>query len=103
LLPNAETTRRLWLGRSGRPLGEDGLYHLVCKRTRAAFGKRINLHLFRACLITSTAVHHGAQMGLAITVLRHQSSKVTERHYNQAKMIDAVRAYQEMLLDDPQS
>ena len=103
LLRNAETTSRLWLGRSGRPLSEAGLYRLVCKRTRAAFGKRINLHLFRSCLITSTAVHHGAQMGLAMTVLRHQSSKVTERHYNQAKMIDAVRAYQEMLLDDPQS
>ena len=103
LLRNAETTSRLWLGRSGRPLSEAGLYRLVCERTRAAFGKRINLHLFRSCLITSTAVHHGAQMGLAMTVLRHQSSKVTERHYNQAKMIDAVRAYQEMLLDDPQS
>jgi hypothetical protein len=64
LFPNAETTSRLWLGRSGRPLGESGLYHLVCRRTRAAFGKRINLHLFRSCLITSTAVHHGAQMGV---------------------------------------
>ena len=42
-------------------------------------------------------------MGLAMTVLRHQNSKVTERHYNQAKMIDAVRAYQEILLGDPQS
>ena len=102
LLPNAETTGRLWLGRSGRPLGESGLYDLVRRRTGAAFGKRINLHLFRSCLITSTAVHHGAQMGLAMTVLRHQSSKVTERHYNQAKMIDAVRAYQEMLLAEPE-
>ena len=37
-----------------------------------AFGKRINPHLFRSCLATSTAVHHGAHMGLAITVLRHQ-------------------------------
>ena len=93
-----KSTSRLWLSRSGRPLGENGLYRLVCKRTRAAFGKRINPHLFRSCLATSTAVHHGAHMGLAMTVLRHQSSEVIERHYNQAKMIDAVRAYQEMLL-----
>jgi integrase len=101
LFPKAEITRRLWLGRCGQALSGHGLYNLVCRRTLAAFGKRINLHLFRSCLITSTAVHHGTQMGLAMTVLRHQSSKVTERHYNQAKMIDAVRAYQEMLLDDP--
>jgi integrase len=103
LFRNAESTSRLWLGQGSRPLGQDGLYRLVCRRTRAAFGKRINPHLFRSCLITSTAVHHGAHMGLAMTVLRHQSSKVTERHYNQAKMIDAVRAYHEILLGDPQS
>ena len=39
-------------------------------------------------------------MGLAITVLRHRNSEDIELHYNQAKMIDAVRAYQEMLLGD---
>ena len=100
LFPNAKSTSRLWLTRSGRPLSENGLYRLICKRTRAAFDKRINPHLFRSCLATSTAVHHGAQMGLAITVLRHQNSEDIELHYNQAKMIDAVRAYQEMLLGD---
>ena len=102
LFRNAGSTSQLWLGQGGRPLGQDGLYRLVCKRTLSAFGKRVNPHLFRACLITSTAVHHGAHMGLAMTVLRHQHSKVTERHYNQAKMIDAVRAYQ-AILGDPQS
>jgi site-specific recombinase XerD len=102
LFRNAETTSRLWLSRNGRPLDDSSLYHLVCKRTYEAFGKPINPHLFRSCLATSTAVHHGANMGLAMTVLGHQSSKVTTRHYNQAKMIDAVRAYQEVLLADPQ-
>ena len=102
LFRNAESTSRLWLSRNGRPLSEDALYRLVCRRTRAAFGKRINPHLFRSCLATSTAVHHGAHMGLAMTVLRHQNSDVTERHYNQGEMIDAVRAYQEILLGDPQ-
>ena len=100
---NAESTSRLWLSRNGRPLDDSSLYHLVCRRTREAFGKPINPHLFRSCLATSTAVHHGANMGLAMAVLGHQSSEVTTRHYNQAKMIDAVRAYQEALLTDPQS
>jgi integrase len=103
LFPNTEWTSRLWLGRSGWPLSENGLYRLVCRRTRAAFGKRINPHLIRSCLITSTAVHHGAQMGLGMTVLHHQTWDVTQRHYNQANMIDAVRAYQEIVLGDPQS
>jgi integrase len=103
LFRNADTTNRLWLSRNGRPLGYDSLYNLVCRRTYAAFGKKINPHLFRACLATSTAVHHGAHMGLAMTVLDHKSSEVTERYYNQAKMIDAVRAYQQILLADPQN
>jgi len=99
---NAESTSRLWLDRAGGPLSEDSLYKLVCKRTRDAFAKRINPHLFRVCLATSTTLHHGAEMGLAITVLDHRSSEVTERYYNQAKMLDAVRAYQEILLADTQ-
>jgi site-specific recombinase XerD len=97
VFPNAHLTNRLWLTRYGQPLSANGLYRRVCQRTRAAFGKRINPHLFRSCLATSTAVHHGANIGLAITVLGHQNSKVRERHYDQAKMIDAVRAYQEIL------
>lgn len=37
-----------------------------------------------------------------MTVLDHRSSEVFERSYNQAKMIDAVKAYQEILLANPQ-
>jgi len=99
---NANGTSRLWLSRNGRPLDDSSLYNVVRKRTYEAFGKPINPHLVRSCLATSTAIHYGANMGLAMTVLGHQSSKVTTRHYNQAKMIDAVRAYQEVLLAEPE-
>ena len=34
--------------------------------------------------------------------LEHTISEVFERYYNQAKMIDAVKAYQEILLANPQ-
>jgi hypothetical protein len=37
-----------------------------------------------------------------MTVLDHKRSEVFERYYNQANMIDAVKAYQEILLADPQ-
>ncbi len=103
LFRNNEPSSQLWLNRYGRPLEAGGLARAVCRRTRVAFGKRVNPHLFRDCLITSTAVHHGAQMGLAMTVLGHQNYKVTQRHYNQADMIGAVRAYQDIMLDEPQN
>lgn len=102
LFRNSEPTSQLWLSRNGRPLDSSSFYRAVCKRTRVAFGKRINPHLFRDCLATSIAVHHGANMGLAMTVLGHQSSAVTQKYYNQANMIDAVRAYQDIMLDEPQ-
>jgi len=102
LFRNADATSRLWLSRNGRPLDDDSLYHLVCKRTYETFGKKINPHLFRACLATSAAVHHGAQMGLAMTVLDHKSKEVMQRHYIHAQMIDAVRAYQDVLLAEPE-
>jgi integrase len=98
LFRNADATSQLWLSRNGRPLDYNSIYRLVCKRTYEAFGKTINPHLFRSCLATSTAIHHGAQMGLAMTVLDHKSTEVMERHYNHAEMIDAVRAYQQILL-----
>jgi integrase len=99
---NADATNALWLSRNGQPLDYNSIYRLVCNRTYAAFGKKINPHLFRSCLATSTAIHHGAQMGLAMTVLDHKRKEVMERHYIHAQMIDAVRAYQKILLADPQ-
>jgi hypothetical protein len=37
-----------------------------------------------------------------MTVLDHRSVDVFQRHYNQARMIDAVRAYQKLLNADSQ-
>jgi integrase/recombinase XerD len=102
LFRNSEPTSQLWLNRYGQPLDAGGLARAVCRRTLGAFGKRINPHLFRDCLATSTAVHHGARMGLAMTILGHQSSVVTQKYYNQADMIGAVRAYQDIVLGEPQ-
>jgi len=102
MLGGDKANGRLWLEANGQPLDGDAFYRMICNRTREAFGKPINPHLFRSCLATSAAVHHGANMGLAMTVLGHQSSKVTTRYYNQAKMIDAVRAYQNVLLAEPE-
>ncbi len=36
-----------------------------------------------------------------MTVLRHQNFEIAQRHYNKAKMIDAVRAYHEILFGGP--
>ena len=100
LFRNSDATARVWLSQLGLPLSMTSVYSLVCTRTSEAFGRPINPHLIRSCLATSVAIHHGAQIGLAMTVLRHQNPRETERHYIRAEMIDAVRTYQELLLGD---
>ena len=100
MFANSAQSSRLWFSRRGRPLHSASLYHAVINKTQAAFGKRINPHLFRDCLATSTAVHHGAHMGLAMTILDHRGSAVLQKHYNHANMIGAVHAYQAMLLEE---
>ncbi len=100
LFPKADETHHLWASKQGCPLSYGSLARIITDRTNAAFGKPINPHLFRDCLTTSTAVHHGAHMGLAMTIHGHQSSTVAQKHYNQANMIGAVHAYQAMLLEE---
>jgi hypothetical protein len=70
LFPRAEAHEGLWASAKGGPLSDTALYDLVCKRTRVAFGKPINLHLLRAI----------------------------DKHYIQASQIQAGRAYHQALL-----
>ena len=44
------------------------------------------------------ATHHGAHIAVASSLLGHVDPRVTERHYNQAGMIDAVRTYQDVVM-----
>lgn len=99
LFPNADRCVAVWMSRQGNPLSESGFARVTINRTQAALGKAINPHLFRDCLATSTAVHHGAHMGLAITVLGQRDQRVNQKYYNQANMISAVTVYQSMLLE----
>ena len=43
---------RLWLGRSGKPLGSAAIRVQIEQRTKAAFGRAVWPHLFRDCAVT---------------------------------------------------
>jgi len=97
LFRGADAHRHIWPSRNARPLSESGVYSIITKRTREAFGQSINPHLFRDCAVTSIALHHGAEIHLASALLGHRHPRMTERYYNQAGMIEAVRGYQAIL------
>lgn len=88
---------RFWVSRDGGALGGEGIYGAVKRETRAAFGKSINLHLFRDCAATTIAVDDPAHAHVIAAVLGHSSMTTSENHYNQAGSIEAGRQYDDIL------
>jgi site-specific recombinase XerD len=87
----------LWVSARGGRLVAGQIYHLITKRTAAEFGNPINPHLFRDCAATTLARRDPEHINVAASVLGHAGLRTTEKHYNQARMIDAARKYQREL------
>ncbi len=88
-----EAGQRLWITGDGSPLTETGMYDRIIGRTKAAFGKSINPHLFRDAAATTTAIHDPGHVRLAAPLLGHRSSATTERYYQQAQSLEAHREF----------
>jgi integrase len=87
----------LWVSQDGSPLGDRSAYQQIVVRTQAAFGHSVNPHLFRDCVATSIAIDDPAHVRIAARLLGHRSLVSTERYYNQAHSIDAVRLHQALV------
>jgi integrase/recombinase XerD len=88
----------LWLSTEGSPMICASIYDRVVARTRAAFGRPINPHLFRDCAATSVAIDDPVHVGIASQLLGHRGNSTTERHYNQARAVEASRQVQAFLI-----
>ena len=86
--------RRLWVSHCGTALGPGGLCKLLRLRTVAEFGHEVNPHLFRDCAVTSLAEEDPDHVMIAASLLGHSTLKTAERHYIQAKGIEASRQHQ---------
>jgi integrase len=85
--------RRLWVDRFGNPMREATLRCVIKCYTRNEFGAAVWPHLFRDCLLTSVAIDQPDLMRISATLLGHASASTGEKHYNQARMLDASRRY----------
>jgi integrase/recombinase XerD len=90
---------RLWVSRDGGPLGDAGIAQLIEKETKAAFGQSINPHLFRDCAATTIAIDDPEHAHVIAAILGHSSMTTSERHYNQARTVDAGRQYHVVLAE----
>lgn len=78
----------LWISERPGPLTDNGIYYAIVTRTKKAFGKPVNPHLFRDAAATSLAVHDPAHVKIAHHVLVN-AYQTMEQHYNQAHAIEA--------------
>jgi len=88
----------LWLSMHGLPMTDNAIYIRIVARTREGLGQPINPHLFRDCAVTNVAIEDPTHVGIASRLLGHRTASTTERHYNQARSIEASRLMQNHLL-----
>lgn len=88
----------LWVSSSGSPMTMQAIYDRVVERTRAAFGKAINPHSFRDIAATTIADVDPEHVRIAAQILGHRTFSTTERHYIHAKIMEATRRHQELIL-----
>ena len=80
-------------------MGEAAIRTNTKAGTENAFGKTIWPHLFRDCLITSLAIKQPELIRIGSVALGHGSFETAQKHYNQAKMLEARRKYAGSLTD----
>lgn len=95
LLLKDQSLDAFWIGIRGEPMRPRGIYGCIMNTTEAAFGKRINPHLFRDIAVTSTVDITPEHIGIATSVLGHDSLKYTEGNYLHGSQIVASRRHQD--------
>jgi integrase/recombinase XerD len=97
ILLDGKASTGLWITYRGDWMTAHSLYMMITYRTRKAFRRPINPHLFRDAAATSVAIDDPDNMRVATTLLGHGTLATTIKHYNQARMLTATRAYQDHL------
>ena len=87
----------LWVSEIGTRLVPEALQRRVFDHTRQEFGRGISPHFFRDAAATSIAVDNPRHVGDASLVLGHAGHRMTEKHYNHARSLEASRRQAETL------
>ena len=96
--PGADTHDGVWASIRGRPMCDQAIYQQVCKRTRAAYGFPINLHMFRHCAASTIARRDPQHIGVSRGLLGHKRLDTTEKYYNMARSLEAGQSHQAAIM-----
>jgi integrase/recombinase XerD len=95
LIPGTKKHTGLWASNLGMPMGGDGIYVAVRKRTRKAFGFGVNLHRFRHAAASFWSIHDPANVRGAKDLLGQATFGPAESHYIMAQSRLAGRVLRE--------
>ena len=87
----------LWLSLHGEPLSDRGVYGIVVRCTRIAFGQSLSPHLFRHAAATTLALEDPGQVRMAGPLLGHTTFATTERYYRMSRSVEAARVHHKLL------
>jgi integrase/recombinase XerD len=82
----------LWVSPANGALGYSVLYWIMARNTRRRLGFPVAPHDFRHAAATTWAIAAPAQIGVAKDLLAHNDARITTKHYNRARGIEASRA-----------
>ena len=92
-------TDALWVSSVGRAMHYASISFQVRHRTAAAFGRALSPHIFRDCAATSIAIMDPEHVRMIPPILGHAGLATSERHYNQARSLEAGRRYQQTIAE----
>jgi integrase len=83
----------LWVSQNATAMVYASIAYWVRRHTKAAFGMGLNPHLFRDCAATFIAIVDPEHVRIITAILGHAVLATSERHYNQARGLEAGRRY----------
>lgn len=89
--PQADQHQAVWASAKGGALRGGAIYDLICARTKAAFGRATNPHMFRDAAATSISVRTPKNAQAAADLLGHKGLRPTQKHYIRAGGVEAAR------------
>lgn len=91
----------LWISRIGTHWESGALARRIADTVEVGLGQRIPPHWFRDAAATTIAIDNPVHVRDAHLVLGHAGLGSTEKHYNQARTLQASHRYQAMLAAIP--
>jgi integrase len=87
-------SQALWVSYKGGPLAYSALGPVMTRHTTERLGIRVTPHDARDAAATTWALVAPEQVGVARDLLGHSDLRMTTKHYNRARGVEASRAHQ---------